>query len=128
MFSRLRRQLREVGGMHGLSPSQTSVLSRLTKAGAMTASELAAVERVRPQSMAATVAVLDEQGLIERAPDPADGRRQLITLSAQGRRTITGSRQARAAWLSRAIEDRCSEAERATLVEAIALLERIAEP
>lgn len=66
MFSRLRRRLREVSDSQDLTPSQVSALNRLSKAGAATASGLAASEGVRPQSMAATLAALDQHGLIER--------------------------------------------------------------
>ena len=61
-FSRLRRRLRDVAELDGLTPSQTSVLSRLAKDGDATASTLAAAERVRPQSMAATLTAGDLAG------------------------------------------------------------------
>src|ERR1700730_8274988 len=80
MFSRLRRQLKDVTTGVGLTPPQTAVLTRLWKEGASSTSALAASERVRPQSMAAILAGLDQHGLIRRAPDPDDGRRQMISL------------------------------------------------
>jgi len=128
VVSRVRRRLKEVYDSGDLTPSQTSVLSRLDKDGAASASDLAAAERVRPQSMAATLAALDERGLIQRRADPGDGRRQLISLSDAGREFIDDSRQAREEWLSRAFQDRYTEAERRTLVEALALLDRLTRP
>ncbi|MFD0520730.1 MarR family winged helix-turn-helix transcriptional regulator [Paractinoplanes durhamensis] len=68
VYSRLRRRLREVADLGDLTPSQTSVLSRLSKDGPATASMLATLERIRPQSMAALVAALAERGLIDRTP------------------------------------------------------------
>ncbi|MBD2895391.1 MarR family winged helix-turn-helix transcriptional regulator [Actinomadura nitritigenes] len=127
VFSRLRRRLREIGGAHDLTPSQTAVLSRLLKDGAASASALAAAERVRPQSMAATIAVLEERGLIRRDPDPEDGRRQLVTPSDAGREWVEGSRQAREEWLSRALQDHCTEEERETVLKAFAVLDRLVE-
>jgi DNA-binding MarR family transcriptional regulator len=128
VVSRLRRRLKEVYDAGDLTPSQTSVLSRLEKDGAASASDLAAAERVRPQSMAATLAALDERGLIKRRPDPGDGRRQLVSLSAAGREFIDDSRQAREEWLTRALQERYTEAERHTVIEAMGLLDRLTQP
>lgn len=75
--------------------------------------------------MAATLAALDQFGLIQRNPDPGDGRRQLVTLTDAGRERVEGTRQARSEWLARAFEERCTEDERQTVIEAMALLERL---
>ncbi|MFJ6725076.1 MarR family winged helix-turn-helix transcriptional regulator [Streptomyces sp. NPDC091281] len=134
VFSRLRRRIREVAREDGdgaegvLTPSQESALTLVGKHGAATASALAAAEGVRPQSMAATLAALDGHGLIGRAPDPADGRRQLVTLTDAGRARIEGNRQAREEWLARAFEDRFTEEERQTVLAALGLLERLSHP
>ncbi|WP_127501646.1 MarR family winged helix-turn-helix transcriptional regulator [Actinoplanes solisilvae] len=127
VFSRLRRRLREVAEFGDLTPSQTSVLSRLDKVGPATMSDLAAAEQVRPQSMAATLAAIAEHGLITRRPDPADGRRQLIELSEAGRETIAVTRRSREGWLARVLTDDCTEAERRTVIEAMAVLDRLAD-
>ncbi|WP_042406016.1 MarR family winged helix-turn-helix transcriptional regulator [Streptacidiphilus carbonis] len=128
VFSRLRRRMRESYDTEGLTPSQTSALSRLSKEGPKSASDLAADERVRPQSMAATLAVLDQRGLILRRPDPDDGRRQLLSLSEDGQAFLADKRRAGEEWLSRSLEDRCTEAERQTVIEAMALLDRLSRP
>ncbi|OBF63455.1 MarR family transcriptional regulator [Mycobacterium sp. 852002-50816_SCH5313054-b] len=127
VFSRLRRRLRSLGVDDDLTPSQTAVLTRLWKEGASSASALAGAERVRPQSMATIVAALEQRGLIARTPDPEDGRRQVVSLTAAGRRRAESDRQVREEWLARAIQERYSERERRTILDALALLERLTE-
>ena len=125
LLGRLRRRLKEVDNSDGITASQLSVLSRLDREGPAAPGVLAAAERVRPQSMGATLAALEERALIGRRPDPVDGRRQVVSLSDAGVEVITGTRRVREEWLARALQDRYTEAERATIVEALALLERL---
>jgi DNA-binding MarR family transcriptional regulator len=125
VVSRLRRRLADLAETHELTPSQLSVLSRLGKEGPASASDLAAAERIRPQSIAATLAVLEERGLVVRRQDPADGRRQLVSLSRDGTALFDDRRRHSEEWLSRALEERLTEAERQTVIEAAALLERL---
>jgi DNA-binding MarR family transcriptional regulator len=104
------------------------VLGRLDRDGPMSASAIAAAERVRPQSVAAWIAVLEERALVERHPDPTDGRRQLISPTAQGRAFLTGARTVGEEWLTRALQERLTEDERRTVIAAMALLERVSVP
>ncbi|MFF3910271.1 MarR family winged helix-turn-helix transcriptional regulator [Streptomyces sp. NPDC001848] len=124
-LSRLRRRLRQEYDTSGLTPSQTSVLSRLDREGEASVSDLAAAERVRHQSMTSVVTALEGRGLVVRRPDPGDGRRQLVSVSETGRRFLADRRQAGEEWLARACDEQLTEAERQTVIEAMALLERI---
>ena|SRR5689334_9738498 len=127
VFSRLRRRFREVADVGDLTPSQTSVLSRLSKYGPATMTELAAAERVRPQSMAATLAAIDRHGYLRRTPDPHDGRRQLISLTDTGVELVEGTRREREEWVAGALAADFTEDERQTILAALALLDRLAE-
>lgn len=127
LVGRLRRRLREVDDVHELTASQLAVLGRLDRDGPASTSDLAKAERVRPQSMATTVAVLEERGMIARRRDPGDGRRQLIELTPTADEAVSGSRRARDEWLERALRERFSTEELATVVSALGLLGRLTE-
>ena len=105
--------------------SQGMVLARLDREGPQTASDLAAAERVRPQSMAQTVAELQTSGFVARRPHPLDRRRILIELTAEGAAALTDDRRRREGWLARAIETELSPEERETLARAVPLLRRL---
>jgi DNA-binding MarR family transcriptional regulator len=126
MVRRLIRRL-SVAPTGGLTPSQRSVLLRLEKDGASSTTFLAIAEGVRSQSMTATLKSLDEAGLIERQPDPDDGRRRIITLSAEGRNRIARDRRERRSWLAEEMDRRFSPEQLATINEALSLLGELAE-
>ena len=128
VFSRVRRRLKESYDPEGLTPSQTSALGRLSKDGDASISDLAAAERVRHQSMAATVAVLEERGLVRRRPDPEDGRRHLMSASEDGQAFLADKRRAGEEWLTRALAEQCTEQERLLVLEAMALLDKVTRP
>ncbi|OBJ36117.1 MarR family transcriptional regulator [Mycobacterium colombiense] len=110
-----------------MTPSQTAVLTRLWKDGPSSASALAGAEQVRPQSMATILAALGQRGLVARAPDPNDGRRQVVSLTPAGKRRAESDRRAREEWLARTIQERYTEPERRIIVDALSLLERLTE-
>jgi DNA-binding MarR family transcriptional regulator len=107
-----------------VAPHQYSVLIRLDEQP-RTPRELADIERVSPPSMTRTVASLVELGLVDRADDPTDGRQVILSLTEAGRRTVRDTRRRRDQWLAVRLE-KLSDDERRLLVEATALLERVA--
>lgn len=119
--------VRRLRTQHRFPLSQGTVLSRLDRDGAMGVSDLASAERVRPQSMAQTVADLEGAGMVTRHPDPTDGRRALVELTPLGLRTLHADRRDRAGWMAKVIADDLDPAERETLHRAVDLLRRIAE-
>ncbi|AWH97563.1 MarR family transcriptional regulator [Dietzia psychralcaliphila] len=108
-----------------LSMGKTGILFRLDHHGALTATDLAALERISHQAVAGAVRELEEMGLVSRSPDPADGRRVLITLTDSGRTRLISERSAGQEWLVHAITGGLSESERATLAAAVPLLNRL---
>jgi DNA-binding MarR family transcriptional regulator len=130
LASELRETLghlvRRLRAEHGFPLSQGSVLGRLDRGGPQSISDLAAVERVRPQSMAQTVRDLESAGLVLRRPDPDDGRRAFVELTETGLKTLAADRRHREGWLAQALEQDLSVQEREVLHEAVGLLRRLA--
>ncbi len=119
--------VRRLRAEHRFSLAHGSVLGRLDREGPLSTSDLAAAERVRPQSMAQTVSDLEGEGLVSRRPDPSDGRRALLELTEEGHRTLQADRLQREGWLIQAITDGFSEPEQEALARAVPLLTRLAD-
>jgi DNA-binding MarR family transcriptional regulator len=119
--------VRRLRAEHSFPLSQGAVLGRLDRQGTLSVSELAAAERVRPQSMAQTVADLEGAGLVVRSPDPHDGRRALVELTEEGRAKLAADRRRRDGWLARGIAEDLTAAERRSLQDAVELLRRLGE-
>jgi DNA-binding MarR family transcriptional regulator len=122
----LGQLIRRLRAEHRFPLSHGAVLGRLDREGSQSVSDLAVSERVRPQSMAQTVGDLEDDGFVEREPDPRDGRRALVILTEAGRAELAADRQRREGWLVRAIEDLPAE-DRATVERAIVLLRHLAD-
>ncbi|MFE3258081.1 MarR family winged helix-turn-helix transcriptional regulator [Nocardia sp. NPDC059091] len=125
--SRLLRQLRTARAGIEMTPSQAVALSRLGHEGPMSVADLARAERVRPQSMRTTLAVLEERGLVVRAPHPTDQRQVLLSLSEAGQRLLRLAHDAKEDWLATAITTKLSPGEQDSLIAAIPLLARLTE-
>jgi DNA-binding MarR family transcriptional regulator len=121
------RQLRRSPVQDELTPPEISALERLDRAGSATPGRLAAAEQITPQAMGATLAELTRRGLAERRPDPADGRRVVISLTETGQRFVRNKRTARTEQLAKALSDRFTRAELDVLRAAAPLIERLGE-
>jgi len=120
----LTRRLRAETNSRQLTWSQIAVMSRLDAAGPMTTADLARAESVKPQSMGATLAYMEGEGLVERRPHPTDGRQVLFALTAEGTETRREVRLAKEEWLLRAVSGLAPE-EQKTLIAATELIRRL---
>ncbi|MGA9834426.1 MAG: MarR family transcriptional regulator [Trebonia sp.] len=121
------RKLRQTQPLGELTIAETSALSRLDRGGPATSSDLAKQDRISPQSMGATLAALEAQGLVARDRDPGDGRRVVLSITAAGRQLVNDRRGARSELIAAALRDGFTAAERDLLLAAAPLLERLAE-
>jgi DNA-binding MarR family transcriptional regulator len=85
------------------------------------------MEQISPQSMGATMAALEARGLVERRPDPDDGRRVVLSLTETGLKALREKRNARTEQLAEALAARFTPAELQQLKATAPLLERLAQ-
>jgi DNA-binding MarR family transcriptional regulator len=123
----LGRVLRRLRAEPGPPLGQLAVLGRLDREGPASISDLAAADRMRPQSMAQTVHELQRAGLVSRRPDPADGRRSFVELTPAGVETLKATRARREDWLTRALDSELNADERDLVRRTLALLGRVAD-
>jgi DNA-binding MarR family transcriptional regulator len=126
-LGRIVRRLRQAHAAGEVTLSELSVLGRLDRQGTQTARQLAEQERVTPQAMSTILGDLEAQDLIARAVDSEDGRRLRLTATAAGRQLLAGRRSETAQRVAEALETALTPAEQQQLIEALPLLDRLAE-
>jgi DNA-binding MarR family transcriptional regulator len=76
--------------------------------------------------MGATLADLEQEGLVQRRPHPTDGRQVLFALTAEGVEARRKRSLAKREWLLAAMA-KLDPAEQQTLIAAIALIKRLGD-
>lgn len=106
-----------------LAPHLFTVLARLED-GPSTAGELASRERVSAPAMSKSVCELEDRGLIDRIPDPADARAKIVSLSPSGKAALAAGRRERDAWMVEQLRD-CTDEELRALRVAAEILDKV---
>ncbi len=127
-MKRLIARLRSESGQHetGLTASQRAILATVVRHGPVTAARIAELEHVSPQSIGQSLTELKARGLVRSHPDPADGRKKLISAEASASELISSLAAGRSSFLARAIDLVIGPEEREDLEKAVDLLERLA--
>jgi DNA-binding MarR family transcriptional regulator len=122
----LMRHVRAASASHELSWTESAVMGRLAKDGPATTADLARAEAMKPQSMGATIAALEEAGMVERKPHATDGRQVIIELTAKGAAVRKSAKDAKRTWLANAVAQ-LNDHERETLFHAGEIIKRLVE-
>ncbi|OYO31694.1 MarR family winged helix-turn-helix transcriptional regulator [Janthinobacterium sp. PC23-8] len=123
--SALSRQMRAQAPMDGLGAARLSVLSHLYRLGTLTPTQVARHERVKLQTLTRLLAELEADGLLLRRPDAADARSTLLSLTPAGAQILSDEVRRREASLTAALEVALKPKERALLLDACALIDRV---
>jgi DNA-binding MarR family transcriptional regulator len=109
-----------------LPQNQAAVLGLLVRDSASyTVAELADRQRVRHQSMARTVALMTETGLVTQQPHATDGRKRVVAATEAGRTALLEQRARRETRIALTIEARFTPEEQDILRAGVELLKRL---
>ncbi|MGH3638581.1 MAG: MarR family winged helix-turn-helix transcriptional regulator [Mycobacterium sp.] len=122
----VRRQLRASASPGEVTFPEVAALTRLERGGPATSAELARLEQISPQSMGATLAGLEERGLVARSADPADGRRVVMSVTDAGLQMVGRRRDARVEQIAAAL-DGFTKTELQQILIAAPLIQRLAD-
>jgi DNA-binding MarR family transcriptional regulator len=126
--SGLVRRVRQVPTGNGLTMPERTALSHLDRSGPTTSSALAREVQITAQAMGATLSALRDRGLVERRPDPDDGRRVVLTVTEAGVQELRDKRNGRAELIAQALAGGAfTPTEVGQLAAAAPLLERLAQ-
>jgi DNA-binding MarR family transcriptional regulator len=106
--------------------STLSVLHTLDRSGPLRLTGLLATEQLKQPALTSLVAKLEQDGLIQRRPDPDDGRASLLSLTRAGRQIVRSRHANRVAKLA-ALVAQLTPAERAVLAGSIDVLGRLTD-
>lgn len=107
-----------------LTPTMLAALATVARCGPITPSEVAKVEAVKRPTATRVLARLEELGLIERTPDPTDGRSSLVAATERGRDYLARSRSRKDALLAKSMAELPAD-DIAVLERASLILERM---
>ncbi|PRW62775.1 MarR family winged helix-turn-helix transcriptional regulator [Actinopolyspora mortivallis] len=88
-----------------LSTSGTGLLAELVHGGESRACDLAHNRVVDASVVSRQLGQLEQEGLVERRPDPADRRVSLLRATERGRQVLAEREAQKANWLSHALRD-----------------------
>jgi MarR family transcriptional regulator for hemolysin len=115
----------------GVSSGQLPVFFALAEGGALTQKALAQRAEIEQPTMAATLSRMERDGLIQRRPDPGDGRSALIALTPAALKKVTAVEDAvhtlNAAALA-GLDDAAQRALLAALAQVVSALGPYADP
>lgn len=122
----LARKMRRPPADGEVTGSGLALLASLHRLGPTSAVALARGEGLQPQSLSRLLVRLQADGLIERPVDPADHRRQLISLTSAGTIALQRAMGRRRQWLADAMSRHLNNADRRILLAASDVMLRLA--
>jgi DNA-binding MarR family transcriptional regulator len=109
------------------SMTEIETIAHLHKSDKLLPTELAALTRVKTQSMSLILKKMEEAGIIKRTPSTEDKRKVYISLTASGKKTVEKTRYEKDEWLTTIIEKSLSAKEKELLIKALSVLNKLSQ-
>lgn len=109
------------------SMTELETIGLLNRNNYLLPSELAALTRIKTQSMSQILKKMEEQGIIERSPSADDKRKVYISLTPFGKKMVDKTRYDRDEWLKDAVDKLLTKSEKELIVTALPALKKLAE-
>lgn len=110
----------------GLSMVQMNVLTHIYYGGECDITALLETLEVSKAAAGQLVERMEQQGLVERRPDPQDRRARIVSLTAKGSQLVLASIDARQSWMNEVMA-KVPEAQREVIAVSLRALTRAAE-
>jgi DNA-binding MarR family transcriptional regulator len=121
------RQLRAVAPADALSPARIGILGHLYRLGPMSPTQLAALERVKLQTLTRVLAELEAGDLIRRRAHQRDARQSVLALAPAGKRLLRAEMGQRVSLIAAAVQQALTKEEQESLLAMCDLIERITD-
>jgi DNA-binding MarR family transcriptional regulator len=126
VISALHKGLRKkIYSVHEYSMTEMETIGHLYRNPSALPTELAAITRVKTQSMSQVLNKLEEQGVITRTPSEEDKRKVYISLTGTGKKLVEKTRYERDELLKDMIEKSLTDKEKDLLVRALPVLRKL---
>ncbi|MDP4208319.1 MAG: MarR family transcriptional regulator [Bacteroidota bacterium] len=119
----LRKQMYSVDTF---SMTEIDTIRHLWRSTSLLPSELAALTKIKTQSMSQILNKLDGYGIITRTPSEKDKRKVYISLTPFGREKVEQTKYDREEWLKNVIEKSLTDSEKELLEKALPVLNKLA--
>jgi DNA-binding MarR family transcriptional regulator len=118
---------KQIYSLNTYSMTELETISHLARNTSLLPSELAALTRVKTQSMSQIVRKLEEQGMVNRTASKEDKRKVYLSLTSRGKKMVEKTRYEGDELLKGLIEKKLSAAEKQLLVKALPVLYKLTE-
>lgn len=120
----LRKQMYSV---NSYSMTEMETIGHLFRNQSLLPGELAALTRIKAQSMSQILNKMEQQGVITRTPAKDDKRKVYVALTTAGKKMVEQTKYDRDEWLKNTIEASLTVKERELLAKALPILNKISD-